>query len=395
MMNVKAFLFNMQPAAALFLILITVIAVPAHSQQTPVVHIIQQGETLFSIARDYTITVGELRQWNNLDSDNLSPGQTIRISPPPAENQITHTVEQSETLFSISRRYGVTIAEIQQWNELRTNNLDLGSELIIYLPDPGSSAEPLEIPDLPGNPQVPEERESIVRSADAGPANTYYTVRSGDTLYKIAADHGMTIRELRDLNNLEGDMLRIGQQLIVRETESSAPSVAENADESTPQGRFVQYRLERGESDADLLQKFNMSEQELAALNPGVAMESLSAGQLVTVLLPPNRAFANPYKKGASLQDLGSVPVFRYSDNEAASPTTSGELYNPDQLTAAHANMSLGNVIYLENPENGLGVFVKINDRHSGEGLKLSRKAYTMLGLSAGNGQSVTIYLDN
>ena len=385
----------MQTAAALGLLFFTLTAIPAHSQQIPDVHIVQQGETLFSIARDYTITVGELRQWNNLDSDNLRPGQTIRISAPDAKNQITHTVEQGETLFSISRRYGVTIAEIQQWNDLRTNNLDLGSELIIYLPDPGNSSEPLETPNLPGNREIPEERESIVRSADAGPANTYYTVRSGDTLYKIAGDHGMTIGELRNLNNLEGDMLRIGQQLIVRETESSAPSVAENADESTPQGRFVQYRLDRGESGSDLAQKFSMSEQELSALNPGVDFEDISSGQLVTVLLPPSRVFENPYKKGASLQDLGSVPTFRYSDSEAASPTTSGELYNPDQLTAAHANMSLGNVVYLENPENGQGVFVKINDRHSGEGLKLSRKAFAMLGLSTGGSQTVTIYLDN
>jgi len=143
-MNVKAFLLNMQTAAALGLLFFTLTAIPAHSQQIPDVHIVQQGETLFSIARDYTITVGELRQWNNLDSDNLRPGQTIRISAPDAKNQITHTVEQGETLFSISRRYGVTIAEIQQWNDLRTNNLDLGSELIIYLPDPGNSSEPLE-----------------------------------------------------------------------------------------------------------------------------------------------------------------------------------------------------------------------------------------------------------
>ncbi|PWN08209.1 LysM peptidoglycan-binding domain-containing protein [Rhodohalobacter mucosus] len=395
MMNVKAFLFNIRPTMALLVILMATIAIPAHSQQTTEVHVVQQGETLFSIARDYNITVGELRQWNGLESDNLRPGQSIRISPPPAENQITHTVDQGETLFSISRKYGVTIAEIQQWNDLRTNNLDLGSELVIYLPEPGNAEEPLVTPDPANGGQIPEQRESIVRSADSGTANTYYTVRSGDTLYKIAGDHGMTIGELRNLNNLEGDMLRIGQQLIVRETESSAPSVAENPDESTPQGRFVQYRMERGESSGDLLQKFNMSEQELSALNPGVELEELASGQLVTVLLPPNRTFANPYKKGASLQDLGRVPVFRYSDNETASPTTSGELYNPDQLTAAHANMSLGNVIYLENPENGRGVFVKINDRHSGEGLKLSGKAYTMLGLSAGNGQSVTIYLDN
>ncbi|MDX1591956.1 MAG: LysM peptidoglycan-binding domain-containing protein, partial [Balneolaceae bacterium] len=332
MKNLTNLFFNLKPALILCLIL-GFMSVPAFSQQTNDIHIVQQGESLFSIAREYGITVGDLRSWNNLETDNLQPGQTIRIAPPIAENQISHTVAQGETLFSISRQYGVTIAEIQQWNDLRSNNLDLGTELTIFLPEDESQGQEME------TPLLPEERESIVRSADSSPANTYYTVRSGDTLFKIAGDHGMTIGELRNLNNLEGDLLRIGQQLIVRETESSAPSVAENAEESTPQGRYVQYRVQRGEDSSDLLQQFQMSMQELASLNPGVNLNNLSSGQRVTVLLPPSRSFANPYKKGASLQDLGSVPVFSYGAGETATPTTSGELYNPAQLTAAHANM--------------------------------------------------------
>ena len=207
MKNLTNLLSNLKPVLMLCLIL-GFMSVPAISQQTNDIHIVQQGESLFSIAREYGITVGDLRSWNNLESDNLQPGQTIRIAPPIAENQISHTVAQGETLFSISRQYGVTIAEIQQWNDLRSNNLDLGTELTIFLPEDESQGQELE------TPLLPEERESIVRSADSSPANTYYTVRSGDTLFKIAGDHGMTIGELRSLNNLEGDLLRIGQQLI-------------------------------------------------------------------------------------------------------------------------------------------------------------------------------------
>jgi LysM repeat protein len=396
MIKLKSFLFKL---AGLLCLLLLFDSTPALSQQTSDVHTVQQGETLFSIARDFNITVGDLRRWNNLENDDLRPGQTIRITPPVADNQITHTVRQGETLFSISRSYGVTIAEIQQWNELRSNSLELGRELTIFLPDDeridNEGGEALQQLTGQGEVAEPEERQSIVRVADISPANTYYTVRSGDTLFKIAGDHGMTIQELRTLNNLEGDMLRIGQQLIVRETESSAPNVADNAEESTPQGRFVQYRLQRGESGRDLMSKFQMSERELRALNPGTDIDELSSGQRVTVLLPPNRTYENPYRRGASLQDLGSVPVFSYRESDIASPTTSGELYNPEQLTAAHSNMSLGNVIYIENPRNGRGLYVKINDRHSGEGLKLSARAFDMLGLRTIDSPVVTIYLEN
>lgn len=366
---------------------------PLSAQQASEEHTVQSGETLFSIARDYELTVGDLRRWNNLDVDELSSGQILRIAPPKADNQITHTVQAGETLFALSRKYGVTIAEIQEWNNFRDNNLEVGRELIIFQDEDQSSSQD-QIPVLEQvNPD--EERRSIVRVSEAPSGNSYYNVRSGDTLYKIANDHSMTVNELRQLNNLEDDMLRVGQRLTVRETGSSAPSIAEGDEESTPQGRFAQYRVQSGENGNAVIEKFQMSESEFFSLNPGNDLNSIGPGQRVTVLMPPTRNFKNPYRKGASLEDLGSVSVFKYSENDVASTTTSGELYNPDQLTAAHSNMALGNVIYIENPTSGNGVFVRINDRHSGDGLKLSDLAFNMLDFSSIEQARVTIYLDN
>src|SRR6056297_4226494 len=128
----------------------------AHAQQPATTHTVQAGETLFSVARQYDLAVGDLRRWNDLDSDNLSIGQVLRIAPPKAENQITHTVKAEETLFSISRQYDVTIAEIQQWNDLQTTNLTLGRELTIYLPDDDQTVEPEEITE---SESLDEERE--------------------------------------------------------------------------------------------------------------------------------------------------------------------------------------------------------------------------------------------
>lgn len=366
---------------------------PAESaaQQPATTHTVQTGETLFSIARQYDLAVGDLRRWNELESDNLSVGQTIRIAPPRADNQITHTVEPGETLFSVSRRYSVTIAEIQQWNDLESTNLSLGQELTIFRPDDSTSIEEPQLTEA----EIPvEERESIIRESEGDAPNTYYIVRSGDSLFRIANQHGLSVDELKQLNNLETDMLRVGQRLTVPSERSSAPSVAEEESESTPQGKFVQYRVQSGETGESILDKFNMSESELFALNPDLSMNQISSGQRVTVLLPPTRSFQNPYRTESDLENLGSVSVFRYSGNDVANPTTSGELYNPDQLTAAHPNIALGKVVYIENPSNNNGIFVKINDRHSGDGLKLSTAAYDMLSFSSVEQARVTIYLD-
>lgn len=364
-------------------------ATDAEAQNRTTEHTVQRGETLYSISREYGITVTEIREWNRLESDNLQTGIQLRIAP-PSRNATVHTVQEGETLFAISRRYGVTIAEIEQWNDLRTNVLAPGMDLTIY-----SNSDSIAPADrVAGQVQPPERdeepRESIVTHGSSR-SNTYYTVRSGDYLNRIASDHGMTTQELRDLNNLEEDVIRVGQQLIVHQIRST-PVVGEGAEESTPQGRFVTHRVESGENLTRVLDRFLMTEEELKSLNPGTDLSSLRNGQRITVLLPPNRNFSNPYFERSGLEDLGEVETTRYRDDQAAAPTTSGELYNPHQLTAAHSNMALGSIIYVENPATGKGTYVKVNDRIRSEGIKLSEKAFRILGFSDGATASVRIY---
>ncbi len=378
--------------AALILFLSFVSAGDLRAQAAGETHEVQPGETLFSISRQYDVTVGDLRRWNDLESDNLSNGQEILVGPPQNDESVLHTVEAGETLFAISRQYGVTIAEIQSWNNLEGNQLSPGQELTIFTDqsEPNES-QPEEIPEQVDDEATP--RESIVRDREEGRGTTYYTVRSGDNLTRIARLHDMSVDQLRDLNNLQSDQIRVGQRLTVRDVQT-APSIAESAEESTPQGKFVNYRIESGEDLDDLLEKFMMTEKELAALNPDLDVTSLSSGQRITVLLPPSRNFRNPFRKDAALEDLGEVPVTRYSGDNRSEPTTSGELYNPDYLTAGHSNMPMGNIVFIENPGNRRGIYVRINDRTSGGGIKLSHRAYDMLGFESLQQARVRVFMD-
>lgn len=364
-----------------------------HAQEAGKIHVVQTGETLFSISREYDVAVGDLRRWNSLDSDNLSRGQEILVGPPADDDTIIHSVQPGETLFAISRQYGVTIAEIQSWNNMDSPQLSPGQELTIFKAEDAPEEES-SLPEPPAAEEVDQApRESIVSDRDGERGTTYYTVRSGDTLTRIAREHNMTVSQLQDLNDLQSDVLSVGQRLTVRDVQS-APSIAEGAEESTPQGKFVNYRMSPGESPDDLKEKFRMTTDELLALNPDLEVSSLSSGQRITVLLPPSRNFENPYRKGASLENLGEVPVTLYKDDDKADPTTSGELYNPDYLTAGHANMPLGNIVYVENPSTKKGVYVRINDRASGSGIKLSHKAFEMLGFSTIEQAKVAVYTD-
>lgn len=336
------------------------------SQQ--VTHEVKEGETLYSIARQYDVTVRQIKEWNGLESNELRRNQILivgkrgegRLNNTPADS-LTHTVQKQETLFSISKKYNVTISEVKSWNNLQNDNLNVGQELRIY-------------PSKTGELQV----GSIVEDRSEVQNNTYYTVKSGDSLYRIARNHGMTVDELKELNGLTTNNINVGQQLTVRETNSSPPSVADNAS-SSPQGKFISYRVSGNEDLQQILTKFDMDEAEFTALNPSVDSESIRNGQQLTVLAPPSRIYENPYRTNAALQDLGTTSVSRYSSSEKANPTTNGELYNPEALTAAHPNISMGTVIFVQNPENGKGVYVRINDRTSGADMKLSEAAWTAL----------------
>lgn len=347
------------------------ITLTTHAQQT---HTVQKGETLFSIAKEYDINVQNLREWNNLQGNELSVGDTLVVQKASEEDAIKHTVEPQETLFSISKEYNVSIAELKEWNNLSTNNLEVGQELSVY---PSSSTGQTE--------------QSIVVDNDTQ-SNTYYTVRSGDSLYKIAQEHDMTVEELKQLNGLTSNSIRVGQRLTVRgDSDSAPPSVAQSV-ESSPQGKFVSYEVSESISLSELLDKFEMSEEEFHALNPSIDDTTFHSGRELTILAPPSKNYKNPYLASSNnMQDLGTAAVTKYSASERAKPTTSGELYNPQALTAAHSNISLGSVIYIENPQNNKGTYVRINDRTSGNGLKLSAAAWQLLDFSSSS-PKVTIY---
>lgn len=366
--KVKKLLLTFLAAATL----VAAAALESHAQDTT--HTVRTGETLFQIARQYEVTVADLREWNDLRDDELTVGQTLRVRPPLGEG-ITHTVEPRETLFSISKQYGVSIAELKRWNNLEGNTLEVGQRLTVY---PGDSAG-----------SAPTDNSLVVK--DPARQNTYYVVKSGDSLYEIAREHNMSVEELKSLNDLSSNTIQVGQRLTVRQT--AAPPSVRRGEASSPQGAFLSFQLERNRSLADLLERFEMDTAEFRLLNPDLESERFRSGQRVTVLTPPSRTYANPYRINSDLKPLGLTPVTRYSESETGNTTTNGELYTPAELTAAHSSIALGTVIYVQNPRNRRGVFLRVNDRTESEGLKISRSAWQALEIGAAD-PTVNIYQD-
>ncbi len=115
--------------------------------ETPIIekkteHVVQPGETLYGIAREYGLDVMELVRWNELNlQEGIKPKQVLKLvgSQPVAEQQPEvkntpgneHIVIGSDTLYSIARKYGVTIKELMDWNQKTDFSISVGERLLI------------------------------------------------------------------------------------------------------------------------------------------------------------------------------------------------------------------------------------------------------------------------
>ncbi len=109
----------------------------AAASQKKDTHVVQAKETLYAIAHMYNVGVMDLVKWNNLDlQQGLKIGQILRVSSqePLAQavspqKEFIHEVQSSDTLYSIARKYGVTIKDIMEWNEKKDFSLSVGEKL--------------------------------------------------------------------------------------------------------------------------------------------------------------------------------------------------------------------------------------------------------------------------
>ena len=199
------------------------------------IYIVKSGDTLYAIANQYGMTVDELKALNNLTSNTLSIGQKLVVSAGNAGTLNTYTVKAGDTLYSIANKYGLTVSELEQLNNLTSDVLSIGQIL------------------------------NVSNSITPTPSNTY-TVKSGDSLYSIAKQYGITVDALKSANGKTSNLLSIGEVLIIPTTNSSS----------------ITYTVKSGDSLWKIATNYGISVNALKQAN-NLTSNLLSIGQVLII----------------------------------------------------------------------------------------------------------------
>ena len=222
----------------------------APSDQTNVTYVVQKGDSLWSIANANNTTVDELVNLNDLVNNTIYVGQVLKI--PNSGNSgtnndntsMTYVVQKGDTLYSIAQKYSTTPSAIINKNKLSSDYLTVGQVLTI-----------------------PNDVESTGNDEDVIDDNLY-VVQRGDSLFSIASKYGVNVNDIIMENNLNSDVITIGQVLTIPLKSTGMPSL---------------YVVQKGDNLWSIANKYGVSINQIRMVN-NLSSDVLSIGQ--TLIIP-------------------------------------------------------------------------------------------------------------
>lgn len=386
-------------------------------------HIVKSGETLFNIASTYSMSLADLKKLNGIVGNDVAAGQRLRVfttvivgpepqdnvavetevradtivreqperTPPPvSENRNTdvsgktqafnvdihewYMVRSTDTLPGIARTFKMSIAQLRELNGSMIYTMNEGDQIVVLKKTVASSTNSVRV-------ERQSEEAAEAKPPVVPPQTNTQPPRESTPPVETSPPPTVEQRQTEEQ----------------AQTEDVAVSESDNPDSGmysdfVQRGRFIGHVVKRNERLATILETYLMDESDFYALNPTLDGRPPRTGTEVLVFEPPSNIQPNPYAITDAMDGLSrNELVSNYTSEERGKLTSSGELYNPEQLTAAHSQYPLGSILYVTNPTTGRGTYVRVNDRTDKAGILLSDSAIRALGLDASRTEYVLV----
>ena len=260
-------------------------------------HTVVKGNTFYSLAKVYELSVAEIKAANPDLGDELKLGSIILIpmatndkdeasieAPISYDNYFFHVVKQGESLYSIAKIFGVKVDDIVAINKLISPDISPGFHL--------------KIPELDYKRVQKPEKKEPQQTKPQKLSYFEYTVQSKETLFSIAKRYGIGLETLKYINNLSSNTIQPGQ--IVR-----IPKVVLNR---KPQERkdYIIHQVQAKEGLYGIARKYGVAIDQIKAINPGLT-EAISIGQQIKIPRQPNEKGFIEHRVASKKEKLADI----------------------------------------------------------------------------------------
>lgn len=267
-----------------------------------ITHKVTKGDTLWSISKQYNISFELILDLDNIkDKDTLSIDQIIKIPQGnlPVADYTVHIVEKGDTLWTIAQRYNLTVNLILANNNISNSELiSIGQEMKI----PSHKNAVVETNIV--NQAIIDKKNNNINNNISQPKNAepiVYTVKAGDNLWNISRKYGVSVEVIIDVNNFrDKDFLSLGQKL---EIPAIGGGVSDSNKKQEP--TIITYTVVKGDNLWSISQRFDVKMTSIISTNNLKEISRLSIGQKLKLpITNMNIAKAEGYSQDAAVEEI-------------------------------------------------------------------------------------------
>ncbi len=241
-----------------------------------ITHKVTKGDTLWSISKQYNISLELILTLNNIkNKDALSIGQIIKIpqNSLPTDDYIMHVTRKGDTLWSIAQKYNLSVDLILAANNIANSELiSIGQEMKIPS-HKNAVAETNMVNRAVIDKKNDDINNNISQAENAEPI--VYTVKAGDNLWNISRKHGVSVEVITSVNNLKDkDILSLGQKL---EIPAIGGGVSKSNQKQGP--TIITYTVVKGDTLWSISQRYDVKMNSIISTNNLKEISRLSIGQ--------------------------------------------------------------------------------------------------------------------